>query len=746
MKKRMCFLFLFIGVVLSIGISNWKTNDYYSKSFSYNSYQALEGASQIDEEGKRCYIWSQEQGACSSVATSPFALEKGEYSITVQYSTTSPKNTISIISKMAVTDKNEKGILLGTVNFDPEKNEITLPIDCERLFLDAEMQFLCEEGELSILDTAIKSTTPHYNDSLFLSILIIMGILLLVWYGQRKKSDENDLGIILILGITIFIATLPYLNDFLIHGHDISHHLARIEGIYYGMKYGEIPLRINPIQLYGYGNAMPIMYPDIFLYIPALLRVCGISLMLSYKIFILIINVATVVISYVSFKHLMNDKWTGVIGSIIYSLCAYRLLNIYERAALGEILAMVFFPLLVWSIYEIIVGNSKKWIGASIAYACIFMSHMLSTLMIVFFTLLTVVIFFPRLCREKQRIFHLFCAAGMTILMILWCALPLFSYMRLPFHIGVLTSPLHESGVYFSQVFSQNWGGGFLGNVTLGTTKSEMPLTLGLTLLIGVILFLISYFAVKEKNERNYKIGAFTLIMGGIALFMASWMFPWEALQKIAVIDAISSKMQFAFRLLLITSIFWSITATIGIVSFFDTNRSEKTKILIVIMLFACSLQFLDGTLEKETFSNKSETIAMNANDDLYMYQGINPYNWYLNGECIIPSSDAAVQISGYTKKGTSISFYSEVECVSENSYFDVPLAYYPGYIAKAEGEELPVMMSDKGMVRFSMPQESGTITVEYKEKPIWAIGNVLSLITWMGIAVIAIKKQLKQR
>lgn len=743
-KMYLLLSFLLLCIVY-VGFANYKNNDYYIKSIPFYEYQEGEEAAVIDEKSKACKLWNRMPGTLSSVATLPFALEKGEYALTITYQSSSDKNVVKLESEFAVNSRNEKGISLISAVLSPESNEITIPITTDRLYLDAVIQYECGAGELSILDTTVKSTSPHFSDALFLTFALILCLLVLfvnTAYKRRRKdgTEGTTFPIAIILMAAIVVATLPYFNDFLIKGHDLPIHLARIEGIYYAILNGEFPARINPIQLYGYGYAMPIMYPDFFLYIPAFLRLCGVSLLLSYKCFIFLLNVATVMISYQCFKRLLRSEYAGVIGSVLYTLGSYRLSNIFERAALGEIIAMTFFPLVIWSMYEILKGNSRKWLGAAIGYACIFMAHMLTTVMVLFFTVIAVAAAYQKLWKEKERLVHLLCAAGSAVLMVAWCAIPLLSYLRLPFNIGDTMDPLHASSVYFSQIYSGEWGAGFRGNVALGNTTGEMPLTLGIVLILGLLLFFIGYRTNKEK--KTYQLGMIFFVLGGIALFMASWLFPWEALQKLEWLGRIVSKFQFAFRFLIIVSAFWTITATIGIMDFLKEKISDKAVILTVLLLFAVSFAYLDGTLEKDTYPNKNAMIAVNDNDNLYMYQNINPYHWFLNGESIIVSPDAAVQISDYVKKGTKIKFNAFIENTSADSYFDLPLAYYPGYVAKWEGEELQVMMSDLGMVRFQMPPASGAITVEYKEKPLWVVGNMISLLTWVGVIGMAIKKK----
>ena len=51
----------------------------------------------------------------------------------------------------------------------------------------------------------------------------------------------------------------------------------------------------------------------------------------------------------------------------------------YTRAAVGEVLAAIFLPLLLLGIYQLFYGDSRRWITAVIAFTCLFQSHMIST-------------------------------------------------------------------------------------------------------------------------------------------------------------------------------------------------------------------------------------------------------------------------------------------------------------------------------------------------------------------------------
>ena len=100
--------------------------------------------------------------------------------------------------------------------------------------------------------------------------------------GDKMKNRKYIVCYLVIL----LIASIPLLNNYLIRGHDIYFHLMRIEGLAQGMKTGDFPVRIQPAWYGGYGYAVSVFYSDLFLYPVALLRLAGVSLQDSYKVYV----------------------------------------------------------------------------------------------------------------------------------------------------------------------------------------------------------------------------------------------------------------------------------------------------------------------------------------------------------------------------------------------------------------------------------------------------------------------------
>ena len=176
-------------------------------------------------------------------------------------------------------------------------------------------------------------------------------------YDKIMNSKRNRITFLVFLAIlssaSIFTITLKY-------GHDILFHLSRIKGIKESFGIELFP-SIYSNYLNGYGYANPLFYPDIFLYIPAFIHYIGIDIYTSYKIFLFLINLFSIITMYISVKGISKNKYAAIISSIIYAFASYRLVDVFSRAAIGEALAFIFAPLVVYGIYEIIYQDYKKF-------------------------------------------------------------------------------------------------------------------------------------------------------------------------------------------------------------------------------------------------------------------------------------------------------------------------------------------------------------------------------------------------
>lgn len=147
-----------------------------------------------------------------------------------------------------------------------------------------------------------------------LGVLVIGGVL----YNKKQIKNKWNIAIFLIL-IALFVS-YPLYHDYLVYSHDINFNLVRIEGLKEALGSGQVPARIHPIENNGYGYATSLLYPELFLYIPAILRLLNTSMVFSFKLFLIFINLVSVISMYIAVKKISKSSTSRHIRS--HSICS----------------------------------------------------------------------------------------------------------------------------------------------------------------------------------------------------------------------------------------------------------------------------------------------------------------------------------------------------------------------------------------------------------------------------------------
>lgn len=289
----------------------------------------------------------------------PF-LKAGDYEIKIIYSDASEGNCAVASSELVTDSENHMGVEFARTELRAGIRDVAvLNIHLEQGTFG--LRIWPEQPEQCFEEVCIQRVQLLDMDHGFLfgiCILSALCIALLGWYVPVDKYKNAAA----LIGIGL-IATIPLFSDFLPEGHDLRFHLARLEGLYQGLRNGEFPVRLNPMQAKLFGNLTATMYPQLFLYPAVLPRFLGVSVMLCYKLLAAGMNVATAMLTFYGVRRITGSVKTAYIASVLYTFSLYRLIDTYLRAALGEALAMVFLPLALWGIYEILWGGVTEKSG-----------------------------------------------------------------------------------------------------------------------------------------------------------------------------------------------------------------------------------------------------------------------------------------------------------------------------------------------------------------------------------------------
>ena len=345
------------------------------------------------------------------------------------------------------------------------------------------------------------------------------------------KQEKSKVWIL--FGAALILSCFPLFTADIKDAHDISFHINRIIGLCEAVRNGQFPALIQPDLNNGYGYAALALYPGLFLYIPAVMVLLGMPAVFAYKIFLVFINAGTFLIMYGSMRTLACGRKNSALCSFIYTLSVYRLGCIFIRGALGEVLGMCFFPLIVAGGYELLSGNRKRWPLLVIGVNGILQSHIISTFLALCVGIVMIWMYRRNVVKEKRwKELLLFCAC--TFILNLWFLVPFLDFYRQPLNLNIQGS---GKGIYYLNTIIPAQLFNLLGdNFGIAYTPEhgilgEMSMTPGMSVFLGLAL-LTAFIAARPKSENNRFIGRCWCTALALLLLSTS-ILPWEKLQNI---------------------------------------------------------------------------------------------------------------------------------------------------------------------------------------------------------------------
>lgn len=588
-------------------------------------------------------------------------------------------------------------------------------------------------------------------------------IMKIVGKGLFMKNSEStkkqNLILFLFYAVLLLFVSIPILNGYLYRiggGHDISFHLMRIEGIAEGIRMGQFPVKIQPAWYEGYGYGCSVFYGDIFLYIPALLRLLGLPLQWAYKFYVVMIQAGTIAISSYSFNRIFKDKVIAFVGTALYALAVYRLMNIFVRGAVGEYTAMAFLPLIAYSLILLLQKESTKQelktgsLLLALAMTGILQSHILSAEMVCIILAIICVVCIKRVFTAP--VFVAFVkAVCLTLLLNLGFLVPFVDYMITgKFNVNAINGGwrveqnIQEYGAFVSQLCQMFYGAGG-GNLPKNMgTEGEMPIGVGLSLVLALAVFLFMLFILskEKKKEFTWKLAEISALTAALSLFMATCYFPWEPLRKSNVlIRYIVINLQFPWRFCTIASVslalLWCCLLYLALMKW---NRKLVMGVaggVIGISLLTAGCFMADvlkeGNAFQAVFAKDMDTNVESGEE----YLPVNAISDDFDTENMYKNE--SVEVTEFERDGIRLKF----QCVNNSEskqVLELPLLYYKGYVAVSRDstgveQKLNCMAGNNQVVSVIVPAGfAGSIAVDFKEPMYWRIAELITLISVMGI------------
>ena len=519
--------------------------------------------------------------------------------------------------------------------------------------------------------------------------------------------------------LSCFVSLLFMMGKEILFGHDIEYHLSRIIGISESLKHGDFRGLIHYPGFYGYGYANGLFYSNLFLYLPALLYLIGFHIITSYKIFIILCTIATAFSMYYCVNRVTKSSFAAMISSILYTLSAYRIVDVMVRAATGEILSFIFIPIVILGLYELIFGDYKKWYIFTLGFVFLVNCHLISCVLMFIIAICILLFCFPYFLEDKKRIKYVVLSGFVGLSLAAFFIIPMLE-QYLSSHLRINTMPNEITSIVpFSKMFVGliHYRGDFF------------PCGIGMVFIFIVIawLRLVINHEVDKKDSIHHFV-SLSIIVGIFTLISSTDAVPWEELSKFF------GFIQFTWRLYIFSIAFLSFIGGYVMEKYFK-NVKYKNIYYFSIITYLFLLCIANQILGFESL--KGDSMYLTDYHDFFVaaaeYLPSATDRELMSSDQRVPrTNNDDLKIKYKEKDGKYYITFSNN--TKEDTYIDIPYIYYLGYTVKSNhNQSYPITYGYNTWIRISIGSiKKDSIIIRYSGTKITNLSYIISIFSWI--------------
>lgn len=489
------------------------------------------------------------------------------------------------------------------------------------------------------------------------------------------------------------------------------------------IKMLQFPPRYTPDLSFGFGYPLfTFVYPFPF-YVAEIFHLLGFSLVNSVK---LVFGLSIPLSMYFMYKLLTNymkDSW-ALAGAVLYVYAPYRALEMFVRGTIGEIVAFVFFPIIILSVIK------KNPYALALSVAGLVLSHNIMAYMFMPFLLLFVIL-------NKS-----FWVSLKGILL----GLLVSSYFWVP---AIVESNLMKYDTVFNfydhypalkQFITPYWGYGASVPGNYDTMSFYMGLTGLAVVAIGTVLFLLKRNKFSREEQVFVGWSIFVVLISVFMMnFRSAWF--WRNLPLLPYF-------QFPWRFLAIITLF-SPFFLIAIHKFSDNKIVKVAPFAVIFLSLFLNFNYFKtseylGRMD-DYYINRYIPIPTATDEYLKTSEEYlrlpkenekRPEKNYPRAYAV--NENVVLEIEEINALNAKIKTSSEIDFVLNYNKYN-----YPGWKVTIDGKKTEIISGKPyGQISFLVPSGSHTVEVKYGESMLRLVFNLVSLVSVSGVVYVLIKQR----
>ncbi|MBF8249892.1 MAG: hypothetical protein HW400_493 [Candidatus Levybacteria bacterium] len=533
----------------------------------------------------------------------------------------------------------------------------------------------------------------------------------------------------------LLIACLPllaFLHIGLPLTHDGKDHVARIANFYQSLTEGNFVPRWAGNLNWGYGYPiLEFLYP-LPSYLASFFHFVGFSFIDSTKLIFVLGFLASGFTMWLWVRSSLGEE-AGIFAAGLYMFAPYRFVDLYVRGALGEHVAFIFPPLILYFLFKLSKNRKDipSFIFGSISLVLFILSHNAISLMFIpfIFAYMLLLIFSNKYKRELFLSYVSLVFLGFGISAFFW--LPAYFEGKYT-HRDILTAGGYANSFSsFLRFFSSSWSFEGTGKLSVEVGKLQW--------LVVFLSFPLIFLRLINKKRTLNMLVIISLAAFWLSLFLmtSASAFLWE---KITLLQ----KFQFPWRFL---SLVIFSAAICG--AFIITALPKKAKVAGVCLGIFLLIIFNKDYWSAQGYINKTDIFFSGIYSGTTDTGESSP-RWGASFMRSAPKEHLSV-IGGKASikelKRSSTKHVYEV-IVSAKSQFRENTLYFPGWSIKADEKIIPIEFQDKnnqGVMTFFLPTGKHSVTVQFTETKLRFFADIISSLVIAGIILFLARKLIKK-
>lgn len=530
--------------------------------------------------------------------------------------------------------------------------------------------------------------------------------------------------VILFLFILSIPLIVPYFHTGFFPTHDGEWAVVRLGDMFRLLRDHQFPARYSGELNFGYGYPLfNFAYPFPY-YLGLLLHFMKIGFVDSIKILFALSVPLSSICMFFAAKEFWENTWSGVAAAALYIYYPYRIVDLYVRGSIGESLAFVLFPLIIYFGIKIIESkrSSLYIVFSAVSFAVLIMTHNIMAVLFLPVIFIFIVLFFYK-NKKKAAQFFFSLVFGMFLSAFFWIPALLEKNLILLSQI-----PITDRNLYFvtiSQLIFPKFGYG------PPTSSDGFSYQIGIPhifIFFAVVIALCFFYFKRKQYDFIQKATGVICISTVLLLFLMfkESVFLWNL--------PFLSEINYP----------WIILGPLGfLISFLAGYLCIKSlygRYLVIILTISAIIALLPHA-KPQIYVNRGDMFYLTNNATTTSSQELMPL-WVKQ----LPSKRATekVQVRYGDALVTNV-FYNSRKIrfhidVKKESIVRVNTIYYPGWWATISNDNATIAYNnEKGVMEIHVPKGNSDVQFTFSETTLRMISNLISLSSLSVLLLIII-------